>query len=148
MAERRLVSVFFSITTLEPELARRLEPRAPTPRRRLRALATTADHGIPVGVLVAPMIPVLTDSETESILRSAREAGAAHARYILLRLPLEVKDLFEDWLATHYPDRAVRVMSVVRQTRGGHAHNAEFGTRIRGTGPYAELLRQRFGRGH
>lgn len=144
MAEQSLVSVSFSITTLELDLARRMEPRAPTPKRRLQALENIASQGIPVGVQVAPLIPAITDPEMENILSAAHESGAGHARYILLRLPLEVKELFEDWLQAHYPDRASRVMSLIRQTHGGQAYRAEFATRMRGTGPYAELLGQRF----
>jgi len=144
MAEQSLVSVSFSITTQNSELARHMEPRAAAPRRRLQALANTAAAGVPVGVQVAPLIPALNDDEMEEILGLAHDAGAGHARYILLRLPLEVKELFEDWLQAHYPDRASRVMSIIRQARGGKAYQSEFGTRMRGTGPYAELLAQRF----
>jgi len=144
MAGRRLVAVNVSITTLEPALARRLEPRAATPGRRLAVVRTLAEAGIPVGVLVAPLIPALNDHELERILGAAKAAGASRAETLLLRLPLEIKELFEDWLTAHYPDRAERVLSLIRQCREGGLNDARFGTRMSGTGPYADLLRQRF----
>jgi DNA repair photolyase len=144
MAEQRLAAVNVSITTLEPALARRLEPRAATPGRRLEVVRTLAEAGIPVGVLVAPLIPALNDHELERILGAANAAGASRAETLLLRLPLEIKELFQNWLAAHYPDRAERVLSLIRQCREGGLNDARFGTRMSGTGPYADLLRQRF----
>jgi DNA repair photolyase len=144
MAEQRLVAVNASITTLEPELARRLEPRAAGPGRRLEVVRALAQAGIPVGVLVAPVIPALNDHELEQILAAAKAAGASRAETLLLRLPLEIKELFQDWLAAHYPARAERVLSLIRQCRDGRLNDASFGTRMSGTGPYADLLRQRF----
>lgn len=143
-AAQRLVSVVFSITTLDRALARRLEPRAAAPQRRLDAVKTLSDAGIPVSVLVAPLIPVLTDGELETILEAAHAAGARAAGYVLLRLPHEVKELFEAWLATHEPGRAAHVMSRIRDTRGGKDYDSRFGVRMRGTGDYAELLAKRF----
>lgn len=144
LADERLVHVLISVTTLDLELARRMEPRAPTPERRLQAMAALADQGVPVGVLASPMIPGLNDSEMEKILESAAASGASSAGYILLRLPLEVKQLFEEWLADHYPTKASRVLSLVRETREGKLYDPRFGTRMRGTGPYASLLARRF----
>jgi DNA repair photolyase len=144
MAGQRLAAVNVSITTLEPALARRLEPRAAAPARRLEVVRTLAEAGVPVGVLVAPLIPAINDHELERILAAAKAAGASRAETLLLRLPLELKDLFQDWLATHYPDRAERVLSLIRQCREGELNDARFGTRMSGTGPYADLLRQRF----
>ncbi len=144
MAARRLVKVFVSVTTLDRVLARRLEPRAPTPLRRLAALRQLAAAGIPTGVMVAPIIPALTDGEIERILEAAAEAGVGSAGYVLLRLPREVKDLFTEWLAAHAPNKANRVMSLVRQTRGGRDYDATWGKRMTGTGPYAELIARRF----
>lgn len=144
LAERRLVSVFLSITTLDRDLARAMEPRASTPPRRLEAVRLLAQAGIPVGVMAAPMIPALNDHELESILQAATEAGALSASYVLLRLPLEIKDLFADWLTAHRPDRAKHVLSLVRDTRGGALYQSEFGKRMRGDGPYAQLLEQRY----
>ncbi len=144
MARRRLVHVAFSVTTLDRELARTLEPRATAPGRRLEALARLAGAGVPVGVMVAPLIPALTDGELEAILTRAREAGAAFAGYVLLRLPHEVKGLFQGWLETHRPLQASRVMALLRACRGGRDYEARFGARMEGTGPYAALLRRRF----
>ena len=144
LAADRLVSVALSITSLTHEIKRTLEPRAASPQSRLRVIESLARAGIPVGVLVAPVIPAITDHEMEDILRAARAAGAGSAGYVLLRLPHEVKILFREWLAAHYPDRAKHVMSLINQTRGGKDYDAEFGVRMRGTGPYAELLRARF----
>jgi DNA repair photolyase len=139
-----LASVAISVTSLDAELKRRMEPRAASPRARLRALKELNAAGVPSGVLVAPVIPALTDHEMESILEAAAEAGAPWAGYVLLRLPYEVKDLFREWLAEHYPQRAAHVMSVVNNLRGGRDNDPRFGTRMRGTGPFAELLRSRF----
>jgi DNA repair photolyase len=144
LAKRRLASVVVSVTTLEADLARRMEPRAPTPRRRLAAIESLHRSGVPVGVLASPMIPGLNDSELESILEACADAGARSANYILVRLPGEVKELFSEWLEAEYPDRAARVLSLVRQTRGGRLYDPRYGARMRGAGPYAELLERRF----
>lgn len=144
MAEQGLAQVFISITTLEHELARKLEPRATAPTRRVQALAALARAGIPTGVLVAPVIPVLTDGELEAILRAAQGAGARAAGYVLLRLPHEVKDLFKEWLAAHAPLSAAHVMARVREARGGKENDPHFGSRMRGTGVYADMIARRF----
>ncbi len=144
MARHRLVSVMLSITSLSAEIKRTLEPRTASPQARLRAMKELADAGVPVGVMVAPVIPAITDHEMEGILAAAAGAGASTAGYVLLRLPYEVKDLFREWLAVHYPDRARHVMSLIHQAREGRDNDPEFGSRMRGTGPYAELLRSRF----
>ena len=144
MAARRLARVYISVTTLDGGLARRLEPRAPAPARRLEAVRRLAAAGIPVGVLVAPVIPALNDSEIERILAAAAEAGALSAGYVLLRLPREVKDLFVEWLAVHAPDKAKRVMGLVRDTRGGRDYDSRWGKRMTGTGAYAEMIARRF----
>ena len=144
MAARGLARVCVSVTTLDRALARTLEPRAPTPARRLQTLRRLSEAGIPTGVMAAPMIPGLTDSELEEILSAAREAGADIASYTLLRLPLEIADLFAEWLRTHRPARAARVFSLIRQSRGGKIYDASFGRRMRGAGPLADLLRKRF----
>ncbi len=144
MAKKNLASVFVSITTLDPELARRMEPRASTPEKRLQAIRCLSASGVPCGILASPMIPALNDSELERILKQAALAGAVTAGYILLRLPLELKDLFSQWLQAHYPTKAKHVEALVRETRGGALYQSEFGTRMRGTGPYAELLEKRF----
>jgi DNA repair photolyase len=144
MAARNLARVSISITSLDRELARRMEPRASTPPRRLEAVARLAAAGVPTGVLVAPVIPALNDHEIEPILEAAAASGARDAGYVLLRLPLELKELFEGWLAEHAPGRAAHVLSLIRQMRGGKLNIAEFGERMRGAGPYAELIAQRF----
>jgi DNA repair photolyase len=144
MARNRLVNVAISVTTLDEELKRRMEPRAASPQARLRAVRELNAAGVPTGVLVAPVIPVLTDHELEAILAAVAEAGARWAGYVLLRLPHEIKDLFKEWLDAHYPERAVHVMSVIREMRGGRDNDPRFGSRMRGTGPYAQLLRSRF----
>jgi DNA repair photolyase len=144
LARDRLVSVMLSITSLTNDIKRTLEPRTASPEARLRVIRQLSQAGIPVGVLVAPVIPAITDHEMEDILAAAKEAGAGSAGYVLLRLPHEVKILFREWLAEHYPDRAKHVMSLINQTRGGKDYDAEFGRRMTGTGPYAELLRTRF----
>jgi DNA repair photolyase len=144
MAQKNLASVFVSITTLDPELARTMEPRASTPEKRLEAVRKLSEDGIPCGVLASPMIPALNDSELERILKEGAAAGAVTAGYVLLRLPLELKDLFSEWLQIHYPTKAKHVESLVRETRGGAMYQAEFGKRMRGTGAYAELLEKRF----
>jgi len=144
LARDRLVQVMVSITSLTNDIKRTLEPRTASPQARLRVVRELAQAGIPVGVLVAPVIPAVTDHEMEDILAAAKDAGAGSAGYVLLRLPHEVKVLFREWLAEHYPDRAKHVMSLINQTRGGKDYDAEFGQRMSGTGPYAELLRTRF----
>src|SRR6516225_7270473 len=144
LARDGLASVAVSVTTLDKELKRTMEPRAASPQARLRALAELSAAGIPTAVMVAPVIPALTDHELESILAAAAEAGVRHAGYVLLRLPYEIKDLFREWLAEHYPDRAAHVMSLIRDMRGGRDYDPRFGTRMRGTGPYAQLLSNRF----
>lgn len=145
MAERNLVRIGISVTTLDHALARKLEPRACAPRRRLDTIARLAAAGIPVRVMVAPVIPVLTDPEMETILKAAAGAGARAASYVLLRLPGEVAGLFRAWLDAHFPLKAGHVMSVVRQTRGGRDNDAAFGRRMHGTGEFSALLARRFG---
>jgi DNA repair photolyase len=144
MAERNLVHVCLSVTTLDLKLARVMEPRAASPLKRLEAVSVLAQAGIPAGVLVAPLIPGLNDAELERILEMSARAGASRAGYVLLRLPLEIREMFEAWLARHHPERAGRVLALVRETRGGQLYDSRFGTRQSGTGPYAELLAQRF----
>lgn len=144
MARASLVHVYFSVTTLDNRLAARMEPRATAPHGRLRAMRALAEAGVPVGVLVAPVIPMLNDRELEAILEAAREHGARAAGYVLLRLPHELKTLWRDWLRLHYPERAAHVMSLLRQMRGGQDYDSAFGTRMRGQGPFADLLEQRF----
>jgi len=144
LAQQDLVQVFVSVTTLDAELARTMEPRAASPRRRLKTLRTLAEAGVPCGVLAAPMIPGLNDAELDAILEVAQRAGARRADYILLRLPLEVRDLFSEWLETHYPLKATAVMNRVRETRGGRDYDPSFNQRMRGQGKYAALLQWRF----
>ncbi len=146
MAELGIVRVLISLTTLDGALARKLEPRAAAPGRRLAAVARLAEAGVPVGVLAAPMIPALNDAEMERILAAAADAGARTAGYVLLRLPLEIKELFEEWLEAHYPDRKAKVLKLVRETRGGRLYDSQWGLRMRGRGVYAELLETRFRR--
>lgn len=144
MAAAGLVKVYISVTTLDRELSRRLEPRAAAPHRRLQTIRRLSENGIPVGVLMAPIIPVLNDSEIESLLAECAQAGASEASYVILRLPLEIKELFQQWLQEHYPLKAEHVMNRVRDLRGGREYRAEFGERMRGSGQYAELVAQRF----
>ena len=144
MAAEGLAKVAISITTLDPVLARKMEPRAPTPAKRLEAIRQLSAAGIPVAVMVAPILPGLTDHEIEKILAAAWEAGAREAGYVLLRLPLEVKDLVRGWLEENYPDKAKHVLSLVRSTRGGKDYDATFGQRQVGTGPYAWTIGRRF----
>jgi DNA repair photolyase len=144
MARRKLVNVFISCNNLDHELARRLEPRCSAPRRRLEAMRRLSDAGVPVGVLVAPVIPFLTDHQIEAVLDSAWQHGARQAGYVLMRLPWEIKELFRDWLERHYPLKAKHVMSRVHQMRGGRDNDPNFGSRMRGTGELADLLAQRF----
>lgn len=144
MARDRLVSVHFSVTSLDNHLAAKLEPRASAPHRRLKAIRTLSEHGIPVGVMFAPVIPWVNDRELEAVLEAARAAGARSAGYVLVRLPWEVSPLFRDWLQTHLPDRAEHVMSTIRQMRGGRDYDSTFGKRQTGEGAYADLLAHRF----
>ncbi len=143
-ARLKLVHVTVSLTTLDPELKRTLEPRAASPQARLRVISALAAAGVPVGVLAAPMIPAVNDAELESLLEAAAAAGATRAGYVLLRLPHEVKDLFRAWLEQHLPLRAAHVMSLIRQARDGRDNDPRFGQRMRGTGPWAAMLRARF----
>jgi DNA repair photolyase len=144
MARQNLARVAISVTTLDRDLARRLEPRAAAPGRRLQAIRQLSEAGVPTAVMVAPIIPALTDHKIETVLRAATTAGASSASYVLLRLPHEVKELFEGWLDVHAPERASRVLSLVRQCRGGRLYDATFGRRMRGEGAYAELIERRF----
>jgi DNA repair photolyase len=144
MAAAGLASVAISVTTLDRDLCRRLEPRAATPAARLATIRRLSAAGIPTTVMAAPMIPVLTDHELESILEAAAEAGASGAATILLRLPGEVEDLFREWLDTHAPAKAAHILSLLKQARGGKAYDGQWGRRFTGTGPLAELLAQRF----
>ncbi len=144
LAEERLVSVWLSITTLDRELARRLEPRCPTPEKRLMALEALSRRGVPCGVMVAPVIPALTDPELEAILTAARGAGAEVATYVLLRLPREVGALVTEWLEAHAPGTARRVLSILTDMHGGRLYDSRYGARGRGRGPHAELLAWRF----
>jgi len=144
MAERGLAKVAISVTTLDRVLARTMEPRASTPTKRLETIRRLSEAGIPASVMVAPIIPGLTDQEIERILDSARAAGASDAGYVLLRLPLEVSPIFKDWLLRHYPDRYRHVMSLIRSMRDGKDYDSEWGKRMRGTGPYAWQIGRRF----
>jgi len=146
MAEERLVSVAVSVTTLDRALARKMEPRAATPERRLETIAALSAAGVPTAVMAAPMIPALNDQELERILEAAAARGASGAAYVLLRVPLEIKGLVEKWLDEHAPGKAKHVMSLLKETHGGKAYSAQWGTRMRGSGPYAEMLRLRFER--
>ena len=143
MGREGLATAFVSITTLDRGLARAMEPRASTPQRRLDAVKMLADAGVPVGVGFAPVIPGLNDHELEAVLEASAKAGATTAMYVTLRLPLEIKDLFREWLADARPDRAARVMSLIRQTRGGKDYDADWSQRMKGTGPVAELIAAR-----
>ena len=145
LAARGLAAVYVTITTLDAELARKLEPRAATPARRLRTLQTLADASVPTGVSVAPQIPFINE-DMERVLAAAHAVGARRAFYTVLRLPWEVSPLFQQWLAAHYPDRAARVMARVRDMRGGRDNDSRFGTRMKGQGTWADLLAQRFAR--
>src|ERR1700735_1452266 len=145
LARDRLVSVMLSITSLSDDIKRTLEPRTASPLARLRVIRELSQAGVPAGVLVAPVIPAITDHELEAILERAREAGASSAGYVLLRLPHELKILFRAWLARHHsPERAAHVMSLINQARGGKDYDSQFGVRMKGTGAYARLLRARF----
>ncbi len=144
MAAKRLAAVAVSVTTLDAKLARTLEPRCPRPDKRLDAVKVLSDAGIPCAVMVAPIIPGLNDHEIEEILGRARAAGAVSASYVMLRLPLEIHALFEEWLQAHAPTRARKVMNLIRETRGGKAYDSDFSQRMQGTGVYADLVKARF----
>jgi DNA repair photolyase len=144
MAEKQQAVVTISITTLDHSIARTLEPRAASPTRRLQTIRRLAAAGIPVGVNIAPVIPFVTDQDLEHILEAAVDAGASAASYIILRLPWEVSPLFQEWLQTHFPDRAERVMNRIRDMRGGKDYDSTFGKRMQGEGIWADLIRQRF----
>jgi DNA repair photolyase len=144
MAQRNLVKVALSVTTLDPKLARLMEPRAATPPRRLDALRQLAAAGVPTAVMVAPVIPAINDSEIERILDTAAALGVKGAGYVLLRLPLEVRDIFREWLMAHFPDRYRHVFKLVRDMRGGKDYDATFGTRMTGSGPIAWMIGRRF----
>jgi len=144
MAKRNLVKVAISVTTLDPKLARAMEPRAPTPPRRLEALRQLSAAGIPTSVMVAPVIPAINDADIERILDAAAAAGVAGAGYVLLRLPLEVRDLFKEWLMANFPDRYRHVFALIRQMRGGKDYDAQWGKRMTGSGPYAWMIGRRF----
>lgn len=144
MAARGLAKVALSVTTLDRRIARVMEPRASTPPKRLEAIRTLSEAGVPVSVMVAPIVPGLTDSEIERILEAARNAGATEAGYVLLRLPLELKDVFREWLENAFPDRAGRVINLLRSMHGGEDYRAEFSLRRKGSGPYADQIGLRF----
>ena len=144
MAERNLVKVAISVTTLDAKLARTMEPRASTPQRRLDALRQLVKVGVPASTLVAPVIPAINDAEIERILDAVAAAGVRHAGYVLLRLPLEVRDLFREWLMANFPDRYRHVFKLIRDMRGGKDYNSTFGTRMTGTGPIAWMIGRRF----
>lgn len=144
LAQLQAVHVHISLDTLDAGLARRMDPRAASPQRRLQTVRALREAGIPVGVLVAPVIPWLTDHELESTLTAAHEAGASSAAWVMLRLPLELKELFADWLQVNYPDKAAHVLSMVSDMHGGALYASEFGQRMRGSGAFADMIRQRF----
>jgi DNA repair photolyase len=144
MARRQLAAAFVSITSLDADLSSRMEPRAASPRRRLMAVKALADAGVPVGVMVAPVVPGLTDQEIPQILKAAAEHGARFAGYVPLRLPFVVKDLFAEWLEQHYPDRRDKVLNRVRAMRDGKLNDSNFGTRMRGSGPFADQVKAMF----
>ena len=144
LAERGLARAAVSITTLDRHIARVMEPRAATPQRRLEAVRMLTQAGVPTTVMMAPIVPAITDNEIEAVLQACAEAGASAAGYVVLRLPLEIKDLFREWLAEHFPDRAARVMSLVRSMRNGRDYDPEWGKRQKGEGPYAKLIADRF----
>ena len=144
MAQKNLAKVCLSVTTLDSKLARAMEPRASTPLRRLAAIRQLAEAGVPTGMMMAPIIPALNEAEIESVLESVAEAGATSAGYIMLRLPLEVRHLFKDWIESLMPNRAAHIMRLVEEMRGGKAYEAEWGTRMRGRGAYAKMIKDRF----
>jgi DNA repair photolyase len=147
MAKANLVAAAVTITTLDHSIARTLEPRAASPSRRLQTVSKLAQAGIPVLVSVAPLIPFVTEQELENVLKAAADAGATAAGYTVLRLPWEVNPLFQQWLQTHFPERAERVMNRIRDMRGGKDYDANFATRMRGEGLWADMIRQRFAKG-
>lgn len=144
LAERGLVKAAISVTTLDRRIARVMEPRAATPQRRIDSIRALTQAGVPTTVMMAPIVPAITDNEIEAVLQACAEAGASAAGYVVLRLPLEIKDLFKEWLAEHFPDRAGRVISLVRSMRNGRDYDPEWGKRQRGEGPYAKLIADRF----
>jgi DNA repair photolyase len=144
MAEKGLVKVALSVTSLDPVLARRLEPRAAAPEKRLAAIKALSEAGVPTCVMVAPVIPALNDAEMETILARAQAAGAREAGYVMLRLPLELSDLFSEWLVAHYPSKARHILSLIRSTRDGKIYDSQFGKRMTGSGPYAWMVGRRF----
>lgn len=144
MAKKGLASIHLSVTSLDRQLSRLMEPRAAAPERRLLTLKRLSDAGIPTGVMVAPVIPTLNDHHLEQILSKAKANGATQANYVFIRLPLELTDLFENWLTTHYPLKAKHVMSIIKQSRGGKSYQFAFGKRMRGEGVFADLLAKRF----
>jgi DNA repair photolyase len=146
LAERNLARAAVSITTLDRRIARVMEPRAATPERRLETVRVLSEARVPTTVMMAPIVPAITDNEIEAVLQACAEAGASAAGYVVLRLPLEIKDLFKEWLAEHFPDRAARVMSLVRSMRNGRDYDPEWGKRQRGEGPYAKLIADRLDR--
>ena len=148
MAAQGLAHVYVSITTLDNRLSSKLEPRAAAPHTRLKTVQALHAAGVPVGTMVAPVIPMINDRELEHILEAAREHGAAAAGYVLLRLPHELKEVWREWLSLHYPERAEHVMSLVQQMRGGKDYDSRFGTRMRGEGPFADLIAMRFAKAH
>jgi DNA repair photolyase len=144
MAAKGLAKVYVSVTTLEKDIARKMEPRAPIPARRLEAIERLAGAGVPVGVMVAPIIPAVNDSEIEKILTRAHSAGAREAGYVMLRLPLELRDIFREWLLVHYPDKLRHTLSLVQSTHGGKDYDSQWGKRMAGSGPYAWMIGRRF----
>jgi DNA repair photolyase len=146
MAAQGIARVGFSVTTLDPDLSRRMEPRAPSPARRLAAIRRLSEAGVPVRVMVSPVVPGLTDHEVEAILAAAAKAGAVAASWVMLRLPREVSELWQEWLAEHRPDRAARVMARLREMHGGRDYDPQWGHRMRGEGLHAEMIAQRFAR--
>jgi DNA repair photolyase len=144
MAQRNLVKVALSVTTLDPQLARTMEPRAATPMRRLETLRRLSQAGVPTAVMVAPIVPAINDMDIERILEAAKVAGVKEAGYVLLRLPLEVRDLFHEWVKANFPDRADKVIKIVRETQGGKDYDSRWFTRQKGKGPYAWLIGRRF----
>jgi DNA repair photolyase len=148
MAQQGLVTVYVSITSLDNQLSSKLEPRAAAPHTRLKTVQTLHEAGIPVGTMVAPIIPMITDREIEHILEAAHAHGARAAGYVLLRLPHELKEVWREWLALHYPERATHVMSLVQQMRGGKDYDSAWGTRMRGEGPFADLIAMRFAKAY
>ncbi len=144
MAAKGLAKVYISVTTLERDIARTMEPRAPTPERRIEAIEGLAKAGVPVGVMAAPIIPAINDSEIEKILSRAYQAGAREAGYVMLRLPLELRDLFREWLSVNYPDRLKHTMALVQSTRAGKDYESQWGKRMVGSGPYAWMIGRRF----